>query len=382
MKKICYVTTIPVTLSCFVLESASYLYHNAGWDITFICDEDEAFKQVLPDYIHYIPVPMKRGISLSGISAMLKMVRIFKRENFDLVQYSTPNAALYASLASWLIRIPVRLYCQWGMVFVGFSGIKRKIFKVIEKLVCTLSTHIEPDSYSNLQFAQDEGLYSVTKGHVVWNGSSCGVDLKRFNIEEKAFYRERIRNKYGIPADSVIFGFVGRITRDKGINELLAASKYILEKFDNVYLLMIGSSEIDQNVNKKLYDWSQKEKRIIYVGHTDTVEQYFAAMDCSVLPSYREGMPMSVLEAQAMAVPVIVSDINGISDAFLPNRTGLVVKKADINTLYKAMKYYMENVNILSQHGKNAREYIEKNFERKKLFEYILNDRKKLMQEL
>ena len=129
--KICFVTTTPITLKAFVLEFAKYLHETAGAEVSFICDTDEEFAKSLPSYIHYFPVPMKRGISLSGIKATREMKKIFKREQFDIVQYSTPNAAFYASIASKSAKVPVRLYCQWGMAYVGMQGVKRGIFTFI-----------------------------------------------------------------------------------------------------------------------------------------------------------------------------------------------------------------------------------------------------------
>ena len=193
MKKICYITTVSITLKTFVLPIIRQLAKHADWDITVICDADEAFAKSLPEGIRYSPIPMKRGISLGGIGAMLKMLRVFRKEKFDLVQYSTPNASLYASLAAWLARVPVRLYCQWGIAYVGFHGLKRKIFKCVEKLVCSLSTWIEPDSYGNLRFSNAEGLYPESKGSVVWNGSASGVDLEKFDISQKENWRREIR---------------------------------------------------------------------------------------------------------------------------------------------------------------------------------------------
>ena len=135
MKKICFVTTISGTLDSFVSNTAKYIHENTDWDITFICNYDKQFEEKLPDCIHYIPVKMERGINLGGIKAIAELKRIFKREKFDLIQYSTPNASLYASVAGKLAKVPVRLYCQWGMVFVGFSGIKRRIFKLMEQFI-------------------------------------------------------------------------------------------------------------------------------------------------------------------------------------------------------------------------------------------------------
>ena len=175
-KKICYVTTVAGTLRSFVLETAKYLYNTNDFDITFVSSYDEEFEQMLPDYINYYPITMKRGISFDGLKVIYKMYKYFKKEKFDLIQYSTPNASLYTSVAAFLSRVPIRLYCQWGIAYVGFAGIKRKIFKLIEKIVCTLSTNVQPDSYGNLNFAQEEKLYNKIKGEVIWNGSACGIN--------------------------------------------------------------------------------------------------------------------------------------------------------------------------------------------------------------
>lgn len=379
MKKICFITTIPLTLNTFVLKTIAYLHKNTDWDISVICNYDEEFEKSLPDYIHYIPVSMERGISIAGIKAMLEMKKIFKREKFDLIQYSTPNASLYASMAGKMARVPVRLYCQWGMAFVGFSGFKRKIFQMEEKYVCSLSTHIEPDSNSNLNFAHEIGLYPQDKGSVIWNGSACGVKFDKFDISKKEEYRKAIRDKFNIPKDAFVYGFVGRITRDKGINELLTAFKQM--KNDKAYLLMVGPSEDDGTVDEELYQWSVSNSNIKYAGYTNVVEQYLSAMDCYILPSYREGFGMGVVEAEAMGVPVIVSNIPGPIDAMKENETGLICKKADIDTLRDAMVKLYENQDLAKQLGENGISFARDNFEQTKLFEYILEDRKNLLGE-
>lgn len=377
MRKVCYITTISGTLESFVLNTAIYLHDVAGWDISFICNDDENFKNKIPDYIHYYPVSMKRGISISGIKAMFKMVRIFRKNNFDLIQFSTPNASLYASMAGTIAGVPIRLYCQWGMAYVGFSGIKRIVFKVIEKFVCTLSTWIEPDSYSNLDFAHKEKLYSIDKGSVIWNGSACGINLDKFNYMNKEKYRIDIRNKLNISSDAFVFGFIGRITRDKGINELFEASREIIEN-NNAYLLLVGNEEIDENINKELYDWSKESEKVIYCGVTHYVEQYLSAMDCCILPSYREGFGMSVVEAEAMGVPVIVSNIPGPIDAMKENETGLIVQKKDVVSLNKAMIKLLEDKDLCMKFGKNGVEFARENFNQQTFFSYVKSDREKL----
>ena len=381
MKKICFITTIPLTLKSFVINTAIYIHQNTDWDISFICSYDADFARDLPDYIHYFPVTMKRGISFSGIKSIIEMFKIFKRENFDLIQYSTPNASLYAAISGKVAGVPVRLYCQWGMAFIGFHGLKRKIFEIEEKFVCSLSTWIEPDSSSNLTFAHEIGLYPKYKGAVIWNGSACGVDLKKFNIAYKEKYRIAIRSRLNIPLNAFVFGFVGRITRDKGINELLEAFRRISSRNCYIYLLMVGPNETGENVNSELYQWSKNSSQIRYIGYTSVVEQYLAAMDTYILPSYREGFGMSVIEAEAMGVPVIVTDIPGPIDAMKDQKTGIIVKKADIDSLENAMDVLYVNSEKAKKMGQNGYIFAMTEFNQEQLFQYILEDRKRLLKD-
>lgn len=379
-KKICYVTTIASTLESFVLPVAEYLTEHTDFEIYMICSGDESFQKKLPKGVKYIPVTMKRGISFDGISAMFQMIKIFKREKFDLVQYSTPNASLYASLAAKIAGIPVRLYCQWGIAYVGFSGLKRKIFKTIEKTVCSLSTWIEPDSFGNLKFSHMEGLYPEEKGSVIWNGSASGVSLKKFNFSHKEEWRKKKRKELGIPEDAFVYGFIGRITGDKGINELFEAFQSILEKNPDTYLILVGNAEKSESVNPDLYAWAKDEKHVIFCGYSNVVEQYVSAMDVYVLPSYREGFGSAVVEAEAMGVPVIVTNIPGPTDAMIKDKTGLVVEKADVLSLQKAMEQTYSDKSLYSLLGTAGEKFARECFEQQKLFEYILEDRKGLLQ--
>ena len=380
MKKICFVTTISMTLNAFIVDTAKYLHEHGGFDITFICDTDEEFESTLPDYIKYIPVPMKRGINLSGLIAISKLRSIFMKEKFDVVQYSTPNASCYASIAAIMVKIPVRLYCQWGIVYVGFSGLKRKVFKAIEKMICYFSTWIEPDSFGNLNFSREEGLYTEKKSSVVWNGSASGVNLNKFDIEHKDRWRKEIRSKYGVGENTFVFGFVGRITRNKGVNELFAATKKFLEEKQDSVLMLIGDKENSNSINKELWQWCLKEERVIYCGRTNEVEKYLSAMDVFILPSYREGFGNVVIEAGAMAVPVIVTDIPGPTEAMINGETGVVVKKADIESLKTAMIFLMKDNQKRLKMGNKGHSFVTEKFKSPKLMEHILRDRNRLLE--
>lgn len=375
--KICYVTTIPATIQSFILPLAEYLYENTDWDISFICSDDEKFEKSLPEYIHFYPVHMERGISLAGIKAMLSMKKIFKREQFDIIQYTTPNASLYAAMASKIVRCPIRIYNQGGILYVGFSGIKRKILKYVEKITCKLSSKIEPVSKTNLSYAIDEGLFSPEKGEVIWNGSVCGVNFEKFDITKKSKYRSDIRVQYNIPDDAFVYVFIGRVTRDKGVNELLYSFQNLCN--DNLYLFMVGNNEVDDNIDFELYNRSLSNKNIIYTGNVDDVERYLSASDCYVLPSYREGFGISIIEAEAMELPVIVTNIPGPIDAMRKDVTGLLVNKADKESLLDAMN----EIRILDyiKMGQEGRKFAFNNFEQKGLFDKIIESRNELLKQ-
>lgn len=379
MKKICFVTTVSLTIRAFVLPVIRYFRENTDWEITVICHKDPNLQEQLPEGVRYIPISMQRGVSLSGIKAMRKMVKVFREEKFDMVQYSTPNASFYASMAAKIAKIPVRLYCQWGIAYVGFTGIKRRIFKALEKVICRRSTWIEPDSFGNLNFSHEEGLYPKGKGAVIWNGSACGVDLHKFDIAHKDGWRQTIRQKYGIGENDFVYGFVGRITGDKGINELFAAGKKILQESVDAWLMLVGDLERTETIDPALLSWAQNEKRVLFCGYTTTVEQYLSAMDVYVLPSHREGFGSAVVEAEVMGVPVIVTDIPGPTDAMLPNETGIVVEKENTQSLHDGMVKMQEDKDMRLRCAQRAHAFGAEKFEQTKLEEFILEDRKRLM---
>lgn len=375
MKKICFVTTISLTIKCFIIDMAKFLQEQGDYDISIICSSDAEFAKSLPNSFHYYPVDMRRGVNLDGIKAIHDMTRIFKREKFDIIQYSTPNASLYAAIAAFLTKTPTRLYCQWGIAYVGYRGAKRIILKTLEKTVCRLSTRVEPDSKSNLAYSIAEGLYFSKKAAVIWNGSASGVNLAKFDARMKVTYRNTIRNMYNISPEAFVFGFVGRITGDKGINELFSAMKLLLNDDCSVYLLIVGNPEKSDSVDSELYSWAENNEHIIFCGYSNVVEQYVSAMDCFVLPSYREGFGLGVVEAESMETAVIITDIPGPTDAIIEGKTGITVKKKDALALYNAMSLLKCDKEKCKELGQNGRRFAEEYFDQNRLFQFILEDR-------
>lgn len=367
MKKICYVTTLSISICAFFIEQLNFLSEN-GFSVTVICSPDDNLKEKLGKNINFIPVNIPRGIHPLGmLKAIFKLKKVFLKERFDFVQYSTPNAAFCASIASRLAKIGVRNYHLMGLRYLGEKGLKRKFLFYMEKLACSQSTTIECVSKSNLELATKSGLFPNEKATVVFNGSSGGLDLQKFDKKFRPEYRINIRKKYNIPLDAFVFGFVGRITRDKGVNEILSAFK----SFENAFLMMIGNEENITGINSELYKWSKKASKIIYTGQVEDIEQYYCALDVLLLPSYREGFGNVVMEAAAMGTPAIISRIPGPIDAVLENKTALVIDVKNENALKDAMKKIMQN-ELFIHMSDEASNFVRSRFDSKLLNSKIL----------
>lgn len=381
MKKICIITTIAGTLESFVVETAKYLHNKCGYDITLICNNDEKFAASLPEYIHYIPVPMSRGIDLSGFGSVLKFYKVFKKEKFDLIQYSTPNAACYASIASFFARVPIRLYAQWGIRYVGLSGMSRKIFKFIEKIVCRLSTHIRSVSPMNMQFAIDERLYKKSKAKVVGNGGTIGVDMSAYDVSQKPEWKNSIREKYNIGEDDFVFGFAGRISADKGCTELLTAFKNVAEANKNAKLLVVGPVEDDCGVPQELIDWANTSESVVLAGrvYNTDMKMYYSAMDVLVHPTYREGFGMVIQEAGALAVPVITTKIPGASEVMTDGESCILVEPKNTDDLKNAMADLLCNSDKVKNLGAGAYERTKTLYDRPIMLENLKNDYTELL---
>ncbi len=379
MKKICFVTTIYVTYKCFLKQFSEYLHRSGEYDISLICNNEENMADDLPEFVHYFPVKMSRGVSFSAFNALNEINKIFREEKFDIVQYSTPNAALYASIAAKSNKIPVRLYCQWGIRYMGFEGIKRGIFKFLEKITCDNSTFIEAESNSIRNFALEEKLYSENKSCVIWNGSASGVDLQKFNLENKQGWKRTIRQQYTLNDTDVVFSFAGRLTADKGINELLYAFLNIEKKYPNVKLFIMGGMDDYDSIDTKLFTEAKSSQNIIFTGNVSNVEEYYAASDIFVAPSYREGFGLVVVEAEAMALPAIVSDVPGQTDAVKKDITGLICKVKSGDSLQKAMEKLVEDPKLRANMGNAAANYARNNYEQNKLFELLKKHRDALV---
>ena len=381
MKKICFVTTVSITLKSFVVETAKYLHEKCGYDVTLICDNDEEFASSLPEHIHYIPVPMSRGIDISGFASVLKFYKVFRKEKFDLVQYSTPNAACYASIASFLARVPIRLYAQWGIRYIGLSGLSRKIFKTIERMVCMLSTHIRAQSPKNMKFAIDEKLCKPEKISVVGIGGTIGVDLKECTSFDSSEVNKELRKKYKIPEDAFLYGYVGRINTDKGVNELVEAFKKLVTQKD-AYLVLVGKLDDYNPITKENIEYVQENNRIILTGNVPRTDVYrhMAMFDCLVHPTYREGFGKVIQEAMGMKLPVITTNIPGPSEVIENNISGILCEVKNADDLAEKMIFLYENDDVRNSYAQAGLERAIKYFDRPIMLHNILIDMKNIIE--
>lgn len=374
MIKICYVVTIPLTIRSFFIPQLRYLAAN-GFDVTVVCTDDGLISEELGDAIHFHGIQIPRGISIVGsLKAIFQLRSFFREQAFDLIQYSTPNAALYTSIAAMAVGCKVRNYHLMGNRFLGSKGAGRLFLKTMDQIACGLSTSIECVSRSNLELGVEQGVFPREKATVVWNGSTGGVDLKRFDIRRRESWRTEQRRKLGYREDDFIFGFVGRFTRDKGIHELLEA---FFQLDDESRLFMIGHYEDDGTLDATLWQKALNSPRVQIHAPSMEVEKYYAMIDVLVLPSYREGFGNVVIEAAAMGTPAIVTDIPGPIDAIAADETAITVKPKDSGELAAAMRRIRQR--DLRQMGAAAALFAADCFDSEALCRKILERKRSLL---
>ena len=376
--KLCCITTIDLTLSSFVTEAMKQ-FAEEGHEVVLASAMTKDFIEKYSGTFRLIPLPMHRGMSLKDIFVMpWRFYRLFRKERFDYIQYATPNASLYASIAAWMARSPIRVYCQWGIRYVGLNGMTRRLFKMLEHLTCLLSTHICSASQKNLEYAVSEGLYPREKACIIGDGGTIGVNLGEYDISKKSKFREEIRGRYPILKDKIVFAFVGRMNRDKGFFELVEAFRQLATEREDVALLIIGPK--DDQISINLGEEGIK-KRTIFTGFSNEVPKMMAAADVLVHPSYREGFSMVIQQAMAMALPVVTTDIPGPSEVITPNVTGLLVKPRNASSLYLGMKQMISRHDQMEKMGMAGRLRCEEKFNRNRMLRLTYEDRMRILTE-
>ena len=326
---------------------------------------------------------MKRGISFSDlIKCPIKLKRIFKKEKFDVLYYMTPNASMYASLAGKRAKIEKRIYNQCGIRYVSLTGIKRKIFKLVEKLTCRFSTHVKSQSPKNMEFAISEGLCKREKISVVGIGGTIGVEIDKCRAIDRNEARKTVREKYNIPEDAFLFGYVGRVNRDKGINELLEAFSRIEKTHEKAYLCLVGMYDWQNPISEENYEYAKASRRVTMTGNVpkDEVYTYMSAFDALVHPTYREGFGKVLQEAMGVGIPILTTDIPGPSEVVEEGKSGILCRVQDSEDLREKMITLYENPSLCESLAKEGTARAEKYFDRPIMLKNILDDMNKIME--
>lgn len=382
MKKICAISTVDITLSSFVVDAMRRMKEE-GYDVTLISSMNNEFVSRYKNEFHCINLAMSRGTNpIEMLKSIWMLYKIFRRERFDYIQYATPNASLYASVASYMAGCPIRVYCQWGIRYVGFDGWKRLFFKRLEIITCRLSTHIRPASRKNLLFAVSEGAYPEKKAAIIGAGGTIGVDFNVFDKNKKEFFRNKVLEEYPLLKGKFVFGFVGRMDRDKGVNELFMAFLNLHQQYPETALLFIGPEDKIDGIDISLYQTVKYTGNAVFTGFTNEVATYISAFDVLVHPSYREGFSMVIQQAMAMEVAVVTTDIPGPSEVIEKNVSGLLAEAKDVNSLARTMEQIYKDNELRLSMAKKGYKRARKLFERQHMLQLTYMDRKIILHDL
>jgi len=362
MTKIIRTSTVPGSINTFCRGLLKELQDNSGYDVVVVSSPGDALNEIESrEGVRTVAVPMERHISpLKDLKSLYKLIKVFYKEKPTMVHSITPKAGLLSMMAAWICRVPVRLHTFTGLIFPTATGLTQKILILTDRLTCACATHIVPEGDG---VKNDLIHHGITKKplKVLGYGNIRGIDLNHYNPEnpDVKTAANRIRK-----TDVFTFIFVGRLVGDKGINELVEAFRLLNLQYPKTRLILVGSKEQQLDpLRRETTDEIERNPAIEATGRQIDVRPWLTASDVFVLPSYREGFPNVVIEAGAMGLPSIVTDINGSREIIKDGINGTIIPSKDSDALYKAMKAFILNKNKTLQMGQAARPLIESRFE-------------------
>ena len=363
-KKIAIVSTEAITINAFMLGHIKKLSHH--YNLLIFCNNAESLKRLLPKSVSLTNINFRRKPDLINdtVTFLLLLYYLIKNKP-DLTISLSPKAGLLTALSSFLARIPYRIHWFTGQIWIKKISIFNFIYKTLDKLIHYLSHHVLVDSHSQKKFLLSNRVISNEKSTVLHLGSVGGVNTKRFKY--KKIYRKLLRKKLQIPQNDFIFLYLGRINREKGIIELIEAFNKIEKNKKNIFLVLVGPIE-----NDSFIDLIKKNKKVIYINKTSVPEKWYSIADIFCLPSHREGFGSVIIEAGSCNLPSLGSNIYGITDAIVNNKTGFFHKVGNIKDIQKKMLFAFKNKKLLKKYGKYARKRVKKNFEEKLISEKFL----------
>lgn len=374
-KKLIRITTVPLSLKTLLKGQLKFMSEN-GFEVIAISSDVQQMKEIAQaENVRTFTVEMTRKITpVQDLKALYRLIKIFKKEKPDIVHTHTPKAGLLGMMAARIAGVPHRLHTVAGLPLVEAQGLKRKILNLTEKITYACAHQVYPNSYGLQNIILQNKFCIPQKLHVIGTGSSNGINTQFFNVANIPTQDiEALKNKLNIPSSAFVFVFVGRIVTDKGINELVAAFTQMSSLNREVKLVLVGPLESDLDpllpATEKIL---KNNKNIISVGLQKDVRPYFALADALVFPSYREGFPNVVMQAGAMELPCIVSDINGCNEIIQDGKNGNIVPVKNAEKLQAAMHKMVEDKNWHKSLKANARPMITSRYEQQIIWQAIL----------
>lgn len=375
MRKIILASTVPVSLSLFfrgLLRELSDEYEVAALS----SPEPELEEVARREEVRSFGISMRRGIApIHDLAALFRILSLFRRERPQMVHSITPKAGLLSMMAARIAGVPVRVHTFTGLMFPSSRGFRRRLLMTTDRITCSCATHV---------IAEGEGVrgdllkYGITRKNVrvLGYGNLRGVDMEYYSrTAEVAERASALRASLGVSDGGFVFVYAGRVVRDKGIDELAEAFCRLRSEGADVHLLLAGRMESGDPVSPRTEEIIASNEAIRFTARwVDDVRPWYAAADALVFPSHREGFPNAVLEAGAMELPSIVTDINGSREIIRDGETGIVIAAGDAEALYEAMKRMAGNRGRAAAMGIEARKAVaerwEQSFVRAKLKEF------------
>lgn len=379
-KKLVRITTVPLSLDKILDGQLAFM--NNHYEVIAVSSEKEYLTRCAKNEgVRFKHIEMTRKITpIKDFISLIKLISFLKKERPLIIHSHTPKAGILAMLASKITNIPIRLHTVAGLPLMEEKGNKKKMLELIEKLTYSFSTFVFTNSNGLYKYIIDNNYVSKSKLKVIGNGSSNGVDVNYFSptsVSEKE--KEKLKSSLGILENDFTFVFVGRIVADKGINELIKAFDTITFQNDAVKLLLVGEQESELDpLNERTLNLIRNNNKIIETGFQKDIRPFLAISNALVFPSYREGFPNVVMQAGAMELPVIATNINGCNEIIVNEKNGVLIELKNNGAIVKAMVRLIEDEAFYKNLKSNARSMIVSRFERKVICEKILYEYKEM----
>ncbi len=372
-KKLIRVTTADISLAGLLKGQLRFL--NREFEVVGLASDTGVLASVGErEGIRVIDVPMHREISIwSDLFCLFKLIRLFRKEKPFIVHSNTPKGSLLSMMAALVSGVPHRIYTVTGLRYQGASGISRWVLKTMERITCACANKVIPEGQGVKSTLRSD---HITRKHleVILNGNINGIDTAFFSVEACPETRFPLRIELGLGDDDFAFIFIGRIVRDKGMNELADAMRNLAVMHPECKLILVGSFETELDPllpgNESFF---KSSPNVVFVGHQQDVRPYLVAADALVFPSYREGFPNVVMQAGAMGLPSIVTDINGCNEIVIDGENGRIIPPRDEAGLESMMTWFIENRVEVSSMAGRAERRIKARYEQKDVWYAIMN---------